>query len=592
VRLFHQCRCATLLSVVQGLHEILKLAAALSNITMFRFGEEQGLAGKLQLSNWLLKSQRQCPGRKNSFHASWRELFPDELISLTCAAMAGNASSMHSRCAREGEQQQKGTKRGQNNLFSSSVESAMPSPSILRTSKQSDSHQFLPFISICSFSCTVFFFMFVVFPANRPELNLSHHLTSLLSLIAVSTQTHSCLTEISDSITYNTCITSTYPSCSPLDTFPCRTNHSLYTCTSVPGALVYEKSTPSPHRACLGGEFSWGVCNKGQFLCACIEGGIFFTEDGWTRTQETQCTPKPFDELSRQRAYHTPEEHWIKSSHRHVIEYLLHTIMMFLRRRGSPHDGDVFSHNSDSDSDSVPKKKPRVLVVQSSDKGAKYQKLLDATRRANVAYAQAREYDYLAVLGDVFGGKSDDASSDSSSGKNVLMRGGSSGSSSSVAFTLYEKLVRTWLHIGGTSAGKPDDSDDDHKTPSPKRSLSMFNKIYILENAIKKWSKYDVLLLLDADAMVVDYNFDPPSFLTNHTVLAACAGGPETTEKYMINNGVTIWNLRHPRVREMADNWKKLSIINIEKGIIHDQVCVCVCVYTKCTCVCAYTQSI
>ncbi len=36
-------------------------------------------------------------------------------------------------------------------------------------------------------------------------------------------------------------------------------------------------------------------------------------------------------------------------------------------------------------------------------------------------------------------------------------------------------------------------------------------------------------------------------------------------------------------MREIVKNWKKLSIIDIEKGIIHDQVCVCVCV-------CVYTS--
>lgn len=125
----------------------------------------------------------------------------------------------------------------------------------------------------------------------------------------------------------------------------------------------------------------------------------------------------------------------------------------------------------------------------------KYRALLDATRPTNEAYALRNGYDYLSASGIFFG---------------------------------------------------------------TKESHSTFNKAFLLELALER-HEYDVLLSLDADAMVVDPLFAPAALLPHHgpnvTLLAASRGASNEPHTWDVNAGVLVWNLRHPRAQDVSEAW-------------------------------------
>jgi hypothetical protein len=120
-----------------------------------------------------------------------------------------------------------------------------------------------------------------------------------------------------------------------------------------------------------------------------------------------------------------------------------------------------------------------------------YSALLDATRPANEAYALRNGYDYIAARGIFFG---------------------------------------------------------------TKESHATFNKAFLLELALAR-HEHDVLLSLDADAMVVDSLFAPAALLPNGTLLAASRGASNEPHTWDVNAGVLVWNLRHPRAQEVSAAW-------------------------------------
>ena len=122
---------------------------------------------------------------------------------------------------------------------------------------------------------------------------------------------------------------------------------------------------------------------------------------------------------------------------------------------------------------------------------SKYSALLDATRPANEAYALRNGYDDLAASGIFFG---------------------------------------------------------------TKESHATFNKAFLLELALAR-QEHDVLLSLDADAMVVDPLFAPAALLPNATLLAASRGASNEPHTWDVNAGVLVWNLRHPRAKEVSAAW-------------------------------------
>lgn len=110
-------------------------------------------------------------------------------------------------------------------------------------------------------------------------------------------------------------------------------------------------------------------------------------------------------------------------------------------------------------------------------------------------------------------------------------------------------------------------------------SHSSFNKIGIIQEAIER--QYDALLLLDADAMVVDLDMSIRSVLPiagTDTLLSGhgkqkCDNDPKCVRT--INNGVMALNLRHPKMQLLLSRWHELSmekLVKIAAGKTTDMV--------------------
>jgi hypothetical protein len=84
-----------------------------------------------------------------------------------------------------------------------------------------------------------------------------------------------------------------------------------------------------------------------------------------------------------------------------------------------------------------------------------------------------------------------------------------------------------------------------------------YNKPPILQMALSR-KGYDAVLLLDADAVIVDHNFDFLELLSEEYMIAAKAVDRKDPHTSNINIGVTLWNLRHPNTREVLDKWHRL----------------------------------
>ena len=90
---------------------------------------------------------------------------------------------------------------------------------------------------------------------------------------------------------------------------------------------------------------------------------------------------------------------------------------------------------------------------------------------------------------------------------------------------------------------------------NPPQERSRFNKISLLQLALSKRNEYDMLLLLDADAMIYDFSKDIRSYIPNGddtTMLVAHrVNANEGIHSWDINNGVTLWNL-HSKMQVRA----------------------------------------
>lgn len=105
--------------------------------------------------------------------------------------------------------------------------------------------------------------------------------------------------------------------------------------------------------------------------------------------------------------------------------------------------------------------------------------------------------------------------------------------------------------------------------PPPQRA--MYDKLDLLRLALHKKDKYDQLLLLDADAMIYDLDFDITTLANDDAVLIAQRVSEIVTRTHTdnINNGVVLWNLHHPKAEEIADDWYTSSRAAVELGNAH-----------------------
>jgi hypothetical protein len=80
-----------------------------------------------------------------------------------------------------------------------------------------------------------------------------------------------------------------YPICGGFGSAPCQHNGILFMCTSVPGKSVMSRSDPQPDKNCLDGNYSWGTCQHGGFLCKCQEESQIVQRNHWLES----CPPPP-----------------------------------------------------------------------------------------------------------------------------------------------------------------------------------------------------------------------------------------------------------------------------------------------------------
>jgi len=102
-------------------------------------------------------------------------------------------------------------------------------------------------------------------------------------------------------------------------------------------------------------------------------------------------------------------------------------------------------------------------------------------------------------------------------------------------------------------------------------SLSTYNKVVLLELATLHETKYDRLLILDADAML--YDFDRP--IASAVPDQGCVFTAHKTHRNdppgtgSINVGVTVWNLRDPLTPIILQKWKQMCGERVRNGL-HD----------------------
>lgn len=91
-----------------------------------------------------------------------------------------------------------------------------------------------------------------------------------------------------------------------------------------------------------------------------------------------------------------------------------------------------------------------------------------------------------------------------------------------------------------------------------------FDKIPLLEMAHSLKHKYDYVLVLDTDAMIVDH-YQWEELLPSQQMLAAQrVMRYDLSNTWDVNAGVTLWNLHHADFEELVKRWKQLSLFGTD----------------------------
>lgn len=164
----------------------------------------------------------------------------------------------------------------------------------------------------------------------------------------------------------------------------------------------------------------------------------------------------------------------------------------------------------------------RLLIGLYSGYG-KYTSLLNMTAKVNRAYAKLWHHDFLQLHGTTFRLVFDD--------------------------------------------DDDDDNDEEESHCDLPKYRSTYNKLTILQAALVHREKYDQLLILDTDALVYDFNVDVTTLLPPGHVLAAQQVFPRYgTHTHTVNIGVTLWDLHHPQIHSVVDEWIRRS----KNGIVNN----------------------
>ena len=141
-----------------------------------------------------------------------------------------------------------------------------------------------------------------------------------------------------------------------------------------------------------------------------------------------------------------------------------------------------------------------MLLAQATGIDEGYGQMLDITSVVNRAYARKFGYDYVSMMGMVLGGK------------------------------------EPW-----------------HAT---------FGKVEVLHQVLQT-QQYDGLLLLDSDAILVDFDVDIADLVEDQYALVAQYVHPGEHE-WNHNVGVSLWNLHHPMTAWLSERWRNLSLETLQ----------------------------
>jgi hypothetical protein len=284
--------------------------------------------------------------------------------------------------------------------------------------------------------------------------------------------------------------------------------------------------------------------------------------------------------------------------------------------RYSSQSGDDIASSVNHTQSMVPRR--RLLIAQYSGRGS-YERLLQEVEPINRAYAKRWGHDYTTLIGTAlkFPGLIYETSlNDDSNGNGENHQYCRYYNSNDNANTLHS--------TNSSSTSSPDSSSSyDYE------AQSTFNKIPLLFRAMKESPrKYDQVLILDSDTMIVDFDYDITSLLlspnsadhdfdddsddfetdnqlddnlrarknkadfstddvtgqsdearTSHTyngrtmkinhdegndfsyfLVAYRVWNFDWSSTWDVNAGITLWNLRHPSTRMVAEEWLKSSL--------------------------------
>lgn len=99
---------------------------------------------------------------------------------------------------------------------------------------------------------------------------------------------------------------------------------------------------------------------------------------------------------------------------------------------------------------------------------------------------------------------------------------------------------------------------------TPPEHRSTHNKMQFVKFGLSLRAYYDYLLILDADAMIYDFDRDISDLMPSTSLLAAnrvlAKKGVKKRATWKINAGVTLWNLHHPYTYHLADGWTQAAV--------------------------------
>lgn len=187
-------------------------------------------------------------------------------------------------------------------------------------------------------------------------------------------------------------------------------------------------------------------------------------------------------------------------------------------------------------------------AASSSASNGTYDKFLDISSKINQAYAIMWKYDYLILKGIPYSGPHLNESFEVQryvvDGERIITIEGDN-----------NDATRTRSHLINPS-------------PLVPESRATYNKVALLEMALLD-TKYDSLLILDADAMLYDFSRDIITLLPldeGALLVAHKTNHSDVPGTGSINVGVTLWNLRNRITPLVLDRWKTMCLRRIQHG--------------------------